>query len=413
MRYFPDDHGSIEGIHLDPLDRARLSLDFEAMNATAPSVKQVLYKAQTMGPLAPVANGPQMNWPATALAVIALAMLLPWMPIDSSMTVMQVGFEQKIPRFEANELASHLLRNQPENVLVGTQFTRDDHRDGLNVDGQLRVALTAFNVGERELEDTYREQIRSYKGRGFDPMFRVEHQASSRSYRSPAQVLAKVFSPREKPELDVPGHGEIQRLITGSGQLMAQALAPQIEAVEPRVTVRDLSFAPGRGQYDLTVPAWPRPMRLRIENYGSLTAGEQESIRQTVQSFVADAGLTPPETHPVLADGLPLQAQVFDVDGRPNAYLTGRVQAWLAQPDAGALALPTFAPTKMVDEAMEKALPGVPYEARYDDRVESGRRRITAGIYLQPNSAGRDKRDADASRVEDAAVAGDEHIINW
>ena len=70
----------------DPLEAARAQLDFGAIARDAPSARDVLFKAQTIVPLAP----PRPWWRAgaAAAAVVALAVLAlaPWIPQSAALT---------------------------------------------------------------------------------------------------------------------------------------------------------------------------------------------------------------------------------------------------------------------------------------------------------------------------------------
>src|SRR5687767_13981252 len=112
MSRFPDDNFGVDIAHVDPLERARIALDFEALNHAAPPVKEILYKAQTMGPLALVREMWHPRPAALAFGFCLLMMLAPCPPQRSSLTVMQIGFEKPIPRFDADLLAAHVVRNQ-------------------------------------------------------------------------------------------------------------------------------------------------------------------------------------------------------------------------------------------------------------------------------------------------------------
>src|SRR4051794_5336432 len=105
MRYFPDDNYGVDESHIDPLTRARTALDFEAFAAAAPPVKEILFKAQTMGPLPNVRQGWRPRPASFALAMCLLLLFAPWMPVRSSFTVMQIGFEKELPRSDADKLS--------------------------------------------------------------------------------------------------------------------------------------------------------------------------------------------------------------------------------------------------------------------------------------------------------------------
>jgi hypothetical protein len=407
VRYYPDDSGGETMGYLDPLDRARVHLDYEAMNQAAPSVKEVLFRAQMLGPVEPVREAWRPRPATLALAFLVLLVLVPWIPQRASFTVMHVGFEQELPRADADRLAAHLLRNQPDNVLIGTEFTPTQaHRMGYNVPGRLRVTLTAFNVAEQELEERYRKEISTYQGIGLDPMFRVEQHTEEKGFRNPVQLAMAAMQPLRQPRLQSPSEAlQVAQLVQANDHLLAGALQPKVTSVNSELKVRDVSFGPAKAGYDFTLPAWPKPASFKVTGYGGLPAAEQLKVREEAAALLAQANLGQPAAPPDEPVGPLIAVRVSDAQGLYDPILTAKVQAWITQPQPHELGV-SFDPSLAVRRAVEKAVPGTGYSSTYET-LSSPTVRFIVDITLQDKRRmpfGQTPPDADAA----AEAAGDD-----
>jgi hypothetical protein len=392
-------HESHDYQPIEAIDLARGQLDYAAMAAGTPSIKHILFKAQTMGPL----SAKPSPWKMTVAAGVAVAAVgvvaWPWIPVHSSLSILQVGFEQAIPRAEAQRLVSKLLRSGEPEVVLGAEFNADsgrsDEADGGET-GRLRISLLGAGMGAQRIQDSYTEKIREASERQLDPLFQVSSRLRETEWRSPLQIGLERLG-RENRGLaadagDGIGEDQLAARVRGSTPLLKQALGEEIGALNRGFELRELIFlAPGEDAavagMDFSLPAWPSSVGVRISLYETLTVREQAQLRSLVESFLSRSGLGPGQASLASApqDWLPIMVRVFRSSGRYDRRLSEQLQAWIVQPEAAETHSVQFEPTAYVDEAMQRYLPGISYTMDSNDepaRQSDGQTRVEFNVRL-------------------------------
>ncbi|MDQ3024254.1 MAG: hypothetical protein M3R04_07735 [bacterium] len=403
----PNDYG-VDIAHVDPLERARIALDFEAIAVSAPPVRDILFKAQTMGPVAPVHELWRPRPAGLALGFCLLMLLVPWLPQRSSFTLMQIGFEQTIARMDAEKLAAHLVRNQPANVLLQTEFTPSNPgQAGLNVPGRLRVSLTAFNTSEQKVEQTYRSQISNYQSKKIEPMFRVEQRVEHSGLHSPALLALGLFKAKQQQVLHLDDQSQLlAQLVSGSNKLMATALAPEIENIANGLKLKSVGFGGtvSKEDYDFSIEAWPRPMNFSVEGFDALDGENKQKVMSAAAGFVEKSNLAL-VTAPALSE-LPLQVHVYREGGSFDSMSTRLVQAWISQDDPEGIAAGPASrvnESEIVKRAMDGAMKNKAFSADY--KYVGGKTIVS--IYLGENRGSlfnEDLQNAEAEAEKSAAM---------
>jgi hypothetical protein len=381
VRYFPDDNFGVDEAHIDPLERARIALDFDALAKSAPPVKEILFMAQTMGPLPNVRGTWHPRPAAFAFAICALLLLAPWLPIRSSFTVMQIGFEKTMPRADADKLSAHLMRNQPRNVLLQSEFKPSDPgQTGYNVPGHLRIHLTAFNSSEPKIEATFKDLIGNYQGRRLDPLFTVDQNVETSKLHSPAVMAYSLLKDHTPRVLHVPDQSQILAELTRKSQpLLASAVAPKIENIATGLKVKDVQFNSGANsdaQYSFRVPAWPEPVNFAVDGFEALDGERKSRVMSAAEDWVRSSNLGI-EGGEIVGD-VPLQVTVYGLDAEVDPVLTGKVQSWIQQPeDGGEITL--AAGDELLKKAMHDAMGDQAFSSQFERRGD----RLFAKVYLE------------------------------
>lgn len=352
----------------DPLELARAQLDFAAMAAAAPSVREVLFKAQTMVPLSPTKPWWKAATVAGAAVLLAAALALPWIPVNATLALASLQFDRQYTRAEAQQLVDIVVRGLPQQALAGAQFgaAGDSER------GPLTVTLTSLADSEAGLRQ-------AMEALDFGAAIELAQGATlstaaikARRWHSPLSLAFSALRPSAyELKMAQPGR-EIALGVLNNQQLYAQALAAELAAVEPSASLQACEFISERGpvlerRYSFEVPAWPAPLGITLSNFAQLGAQQQAALRWQVEDFARRMNLswgslvlaeTPQSWLPVLVD-------VHNQHDVSDRVLTERVQAWISQPDERELYNPEFSLNALIGNALERVLPGMDYRVDY------------------------------------------------
>jgi hypothetical protein len=389
----------------DVMELARAQLDFSALNAGAPGVKDVLFKAQTIVPLAAHPPLTRFAKPAAAALACCALLLLPWVPRPTVLSIAGVEFDARFTREQAQQVIDTAVSGlaQDQRALLGAEFVpRDDNR------GQLTVRAASFTLHGADLQQ---ELSTALTGGATAPPPFYAVPATEYVYtvhRSPVQLALDALHAGEAGA--VPAYYP-------AAQLAEQALAGA------PVYRRSLTAYLQRRGYDLsgfafagngallppgcqfTVDAWPEPVAVGVRGYFHLTAYQKQELSSHVQDWLGQMNLGGPGL--LLAEPTaerPLVCEVRDRQNRLDPLLSARLNAAVAQhppQDLGDFS----AIDDSVSRAAEEVLPGL--ERRVDYERVSGNQppwRYKVHITLQ----GRLERDAaePPDPVDDTAVRG-------
>lgn len=403
---------------LEAIDLARGQLDFGAMANATPSVKAVLLRAQTMGPLA-AKPSPLKFTAAAAVAVGVLgAVCLPWVPLQSNLAVVQAGFERTLTLDEAQKLVSRLTRDRSDGVVVGAQFTPEG--DG----GRLRLSFTGAGVSAERIQREASAMIASMEG-GLEPLFTVEAEVMSKSTSSPLLLaLGKLRQGDSTVEVSEPlaqAQFAADSLLR-SERLLQAALQQRYAATRRGIELDSLRFLPagrtaGDAGLDFVVEAWPLNLGVDIRDFNSYTSADQQFILEQAYAFAAACGL---DNSGALSAGVPgpLSLTVLRKDGSPDAYVTRLLLAYLVQPSEAELGSANYDPKAAVEQACERLMPGQPVLISFADPGRGGRagvRHYEATVQLCSSSDIRQERRIGGlgSRSVDEAESTEEAERDW
>lgn len=372
-----------EGVYSgpDPLANARKDLDFAALAAGAPSVKSILFKAQTMGPLPRTRPGGKTA-AGIGAGLLAVALLAaPWIPLHSSILSLQMGFEDKLSRREASKLFAGLLENEPHNTLLSASFTAQPGGEDVvsGPDGHLRVKATAFNTGSTKLEERLRQLVIIHGPGGLEPMFSQDAAVETTRWISPAGLLIGRLKHEETPYVGAQPAGSPALSAVRHSEQIASGLQGALSNDTRRVEVSACRFldpavrseVEEAGSFSFVLDAWPAALAVRVEPWADLSGDEQQALRDDAEQFVAQLGLSRPVDG---ADGLiaaadlatPIVVSVVDSDGRYDAYLSARLQALIEQPSIEQLREKPVDVDQKVNDAMSRLLPRYQSHIVYD-----------------------------------------------
>ncbi|MCC7477533.1 hypothetical protein IT575_03655 [bacterium] len=355
----------------DPLANARKDLDFAAMASAAPSVKSILFKAQTMGPLPRTKPGGKTVGGVVA-GVLALALIfLPWLQIHSSVMALQMGFEKELTRRQANELFSAMLRNEPRNTILSAGFTQIGQADAEGGLGHLRIYATGFDLSRQRMEESLRKLVIVHGSGGLEPMFSQSGLLESSSRVSPAGLLLARLRPQPDAYIGLQPQSSPALAATRHSRQLASGLAEALSTPLRSVQVLDSGFvspveaqeALESGKANFVLPAWPSDYYVKLQPYADLTAAEQEAMRKEAGGYLDSLGLfrNPDTTNTGLVQAagvwLPVTVTVRDRSGNPDAYLSSRVQALVQQPSLEKLLAGPIDAESLVGSAVEQLLP--------------------------------------------------------
>lgn len=349
----------------DPLELARRQLDFSAVATGAPGVKDILFKAQTMAPLSPARPWKRITATAAAVAAVFLLVLAPWLPQRSSLALLKVDFERQFERPAAQELLSLFVREMPDAALLGAGFASATGTAGGSA-GLLTLRASSLSMGTAELERTVR-RVLSEQAPEAQPCQIHSGQIRHIAWRSPLARVTALIEGRGGRAAES-ASGAVAHSVVAQEAVLAEGLRGQL--AQSGHKLEDFGFVDGSAgavaEYDFVLPCWPVRVGVSVENYQGLLDSEQVRIQRRAAEFFRAANLY--DTQLVLASGpqpwLPLVVEVRDIDGQPDPWLTGRVQAWVVQPASSELNSIDFDPQELVSAAAKRALPD--YECRIE-----------------------------------------------
>jgi len=360
----------------DPLAAARAQLDFAAIARDAPSVRDIIFKSQTIVPLAPAKPWWRIGTTAAALLLLALLAAVPWIPRHAALSVLQLSFEQQFTPGQAQDVALGMLKSLPSWVLLDAQY--DD-----NGGAQLQLNASAL-CPEPELYGVVEQALGEQSGLAAYPLVKTVLAEASRQWRSPLAVGREWLA----------GDGNTQSAQSGGQALVDQVLAAEAlytQGLRARLAVeyfelRRFDFLPSGAvrevPYDFYLDCWPARAGILLNGYPSLTRVEQETARRISREYLATVNLLNAtvllSTEPT--SWLPIVVQVYRpglvADGGVglDTKLSERLQAHLTQPTADELGDVKLREVveQRVSKAMQDCLPGWEYRADYQVRRTPG-----------------------------------------
>lgn len=351
----------------DPLELARQELDFAAIAASAPSSKEILFKAQTMVPLSPPRPWKRIGATAAAVVLAAVLVAAPWVPQRSGMTLLRVSFEQQFNRPQAQDIISHCLRELPGHALLGAEY------DATGT-GRLALRVSSLKHSSGQLHDAVDDVISAYPAT-LQPYQMQTRQVSLGRTDSPAAMVWRLVAgngSEGKPSTRDP----IAVDVVENKDVLATGIANQLHRAGYELKHLDF-IMPGTDvehEHSFTVDCWPYPVGATIAHYDDLSASAQQELRRRVEDFLAMANLR--ETSLVLAEQpvpeFPLLVDVQWTSGQHDQRLTANVQAWIEQPTAEELTSIGFEPQDPLLKALENVLPGYEHRIEYERMEAAG-----------------------------------------
>ena len=349
----------------DVVELARAQLDFSALNAAAPSVKQVLFKAQTIVPL-PTHPLRRIGKPAAVAAVLCAVLLLPWIPQRTVLSVAELQFDSRFTPSEAQQLVDTALRGLAlhQQALLGSEFTpRGDEK------GQLTLRASSFSLHGAEL---LRELQNSLAADGTTPPISYAlpgSEAAHAVWRSPAEVLLDNLRPHGAESVPAYYPAAPLALSALSGEAVyRQQLTKYLQQRGYQLT--GFSFCGNRALLpagcQFTLDAWPQPVAVGVRRYFQLTPYQKQDLSDQIGTWLTQMNLRSPALNAAaLPDSdHPVICAVRDGQGRIDQLLTARLNALLKQPSAADLADVSYSLDAAVSAAANQALAGL--ERRVD-----------------------------------------------
>lgn len=397
----------------DLLQQARRHLDFGALAKSAPTAREVLYKAQTIVPLAPPKPWTRIAAGGTAVVAAAALVAAPWVPMKSSLVTVGLSLEKRLPRRDAQELITSVSRHLPGDVFMSADFGTDGN--GPDDLGPLKLSFTALGRTGTDLSETVRRLMRENQRSTLQAQLSQPRVLSHTEWRSPLSLLKKTIRADYAPTSErLPG-SNLARGLLARRSLIAAGLASRLKRVGYELTAFTFVRGPAEsGSADFTVAAWPAPIGVSVRNYRALTAHEQAAVRRVVGEYLQAVNLSggplalvrePTNWFPVLVD-------VTGTDGLPDRYFTDKLQAWVEQPDSYELSSLSFDVVAVVEDALNRLVPGL--ECRMDyETVRQAPSAQSGSLYrvhvsLRGSSIRREPPPSAKRRSEEQAGAVDE-----
>ncbi|MBN2082322.1 hypothetical protein JW859_08965 [bacterium] len=344
----------------DPLELARRQLDFAAIATQAPSSKEILFKAQTMVPMAPVRPWQRLAKTVGIAVAAGLLIFMPWLPQRASFSLVRITFEQTFNQYDAQDLVSHYTREMPVNVLTGVDYSGG----ASGKTGHLTLRASSAYHTSVDLRRTVEAALSSA---GYELPYQIlDGQINRTTWKSPAeQVVDFVAARTDGRRLS---NSDLARSIMRRESVYAEGLRAQLRQLGYQL--EDFGFtgrdAGERAGYDFTIACWPEDIGLSVRHYQNLTDSEQTEIRERTREYLTTLNINRDASNLVDAatNWLPIVVYVYDTSGRYDPQLTARMQAWIEQPDANELASVTFEPLDSVRDALKHVIPD--YQCRLD-----------------------------------------------
>jgi hypothetical protein len=354
----------------DPLELARSQLDFAAIAAAAPASRDVLFKAQTMVPVAKTSPMGRTGKLMLGIAVALLLLLAPWLPVKSTLATARLTFDTQLTRPEAQEVINHYVRHLPPQVSLNRSFTTAPSAGDLSP-GQLALSLGSVELSARELE-AVTTQVPDSGIPGTDNSSLISGEVSATRWLSPVDIVNRKLAQSANRREAESGYGyNPTPAITANADAVKKGIDDQLQMLGARLEDFALLDPDNHSQfalYDFVISAEHTAFAVSVENYDLFSTGEQVALRERVADFLLDSGLVTGSL--LLADGprewLPLVVEVYtDDSSEADAELTRQLQAWLDQPGAVELGSPLFDPTVRVEETVERVIPGYNWAIDY------------------------------------------------
>jgi hypothetical protein len=399
----------------DPLEWARKQLDFEATAKRGPTPREVLFKAQTIVPIArPHINSKPLT--ATAAVLLALAVLLaPWLPERTALLTAYIVLDRQYTRAQAQEITYKTAKRLPSDELLGAQFLTNAGADE-NASGALRLSFTTLGAPAAKLAADANWALMSViKG---DPakLQRPMH-LQSVSWRSPVMTLWNAVATLKvkKSATERPGEKLSQNLLRHQ-QLVLDGLRDQLDKEGFTVSAASYLDLGGKGSgstHDLALDSWPVPLGLSIERYSALGEKERARVRASAQGFLdrMNLGAAPLAFTDQPTPWLPVLIEVRSPSGLPDRFLTDRLQARIKQPTSEDLSRTGFDVVQLVDTALKEVLPDeecrIDYEALRDGQPANRGDLYKVAVSLSG------KRNTTAHELTGEEEVRDEESIDW
>jgi hypothetical protein len=399
----------------DPLEWARKQLDFEAVAKRGPTARDVLFKAQTIVPIArPKIQSKPLA--ATAAVMLALAALLaPWLPERTALLTAHIMLDKQYTRAQAQEIAYQTARRLPGNELLGAEFITKNGVEA-SASGALRLSFTALGVTASKLQSDA-DWAMSATIKEDTAQLQRPLRLQSVSRLSPAAAIWRGVAGLLPKRAATARPGEVlaQSLLQHQ-DLVLDGLRNQLDQEGFTVSTAGYLDLSGKGSgstHDLALDAWPSPLGVSIERYSALSEKERETLRTVAQDFLDRMNLgsatlafmTQPQPW------LPVLIEVRSPSGLPDRFLTDRLQAHLKQPTTDDLSRSGFDIVQFVDTALKEVLPGeecrIDYEALRDGQPANRGELYKVVVSLSG------KRTTDQRELTGEEAVRDEESIDW
>ncbi|MCH7472933.1 hypothetical protein IIA79_08290 [bacterium] len=356
----------------DPLDAARARLDFAAIAAAAPSARDILFKAQTIVPTAPARPWWRVATSAGVALLILAAIFAPWMGRQTVLTSLKVSFEQELARHEAQELVHQLVRELPDNMLLGAAFQAGSQSGAEGQNGRLELRVTGLGRRLPALKSWVTRLVDARQGASLMPLFDEGETIHRAIWESPLDRLLNRLAPQGRlAKWRHPGNAHA-RMIADSEQLFAESLASKLGGLDEDYRLKELRFVTEADYsvsegFDFTLPAWPGRVAVDVYPYKLLTDSEQAGIRSAVEGRLRELNLVGSSLQLFDQDiaQLPITVDVFNPQGMRDRYLTERLQAFIEQPSRKDMASVAYDVKDPVEKALSRFLPLAEYNAEY------------------------------------------------
>ena len=360
----------------DPLELARRQLDFAAMASAAPSVREVLFKAQTMVPLNPARPWQRTAATAGAVLLIAAAVFAPWIPARQQFAVLAMQFDHRMAQNEAQQAINAVVRLLPEDTLASAEFkTKGPETAGVGeAEGLLTVQLASPRRSRAELEKLGRAVNWAASDAAPGAASFSGEQYSYTDWASPLKRVQALLGAKraEQTSKYAPGR-KLALEILDRQVVFDKALAARYAGGSPPAELTGFAFLSplerkNAPDYDFMLPTWPAAAALSVHGYKVESESRQADIRAQAEDLLRDASLLDASTQlssePVA--WMPVIVTALDSAGRPDRVLTSKLQAWIGCPGDGELLSPDFDLEALISHALAQVLPDAKCTVSYE-----------------------------------------------
>ena len=344
----------------DPLRLARTQLDYAAMSAAAPSVKQVLYKAQTMAPYAPPQFWKKAAKGAAVAAAAALLLFAPIIPNQVSYTLLRVEFERPLAPARAQDAIDAVVKNLPSEVTVGIE-QRHTQTSQQAIAPRVVLRLGAAGVSGSWLRHRAEDALASVANEA-QPLYYPAEEYRQGHQVNLVQAVMGLMAPEARPHYNLHGpYGEQAERLLALEPVLREEVAARLAVGGYQLSGLKFTEQPASvpAGYDFVIQSWPMPAAVAVTGYAGELDSEQQSVRLAVEDCLRYFNLMP-ET----AENLNPEAQwpaiavvLEDISGSLNPQLAARVQSRISQPSLKELDHPAYDPSQPVEEAVSEVLP--------------------------------------------------------